>query len=193
LRDSRNCSRWNGGNLTPSLSLLFHSTSSSGTIRYSEEQHDDQVLHELLRAFKALTLTAVRLIRLFSYLARAHPRHLYSVENELSPRTRLLLSYRSPLSSSPKSDLEIYLVVKFSSISSPRSLTSVRSMPTPFQNQRGLHLKSRSKHPFPLLPLLLSLHLPSPRAQSLVPRYDAINARSSRVIRIRIRLREKKF
>lgn len=26
----------------------------------SEEQHDDQVLHELLRCFKALTMTAVR-------------------------------------------------------------------------------------------------------------------------------------
>lgn len=28
--------------------------------RYREEQHDDQVLYEVLRCFKALTMTAVR-------------------------------------------------------------------------------------------------------------------------------------
>lgn len=49
-----------------SPSRLLHQVADQEILICREEQHDDQVLHELLRAFKALTLTSVRSLTLVS-------------------------------------------------------------------------------------------------------------------------------
>lgn len=107
-----------------------------------EEQHDDQVLYEVLRCFRALTMTAVRRPPLSRYI-NAHYSTCRSA-NAHSPRTRPHPSCPSRPCSSPRSVLATFPADRSSSNSFTRSSRSALPTATRSRRQHGPTRTSRS-------------------------------------------------
>ena len=110
---SKICWTRNGGEFRPRTGAASRRTSrlTRTDTRCREEQHDDQVLHELLRCFKALTMTNV------SFLAR---------ENRINPKHDQRAEPNSPAPTDRQADPRLVLA---DPLPSPRRSPLLRETP----------------------------------------------------------------